>query len=98
MRKALTQGFTTFLRRRHAQRHFARRPLLDALSRDVVTTPSAPVERHLGADMLLAARDEPAALIARLQSHDNGLSTVEATQRLARDGANEIEHEPPLPG
>ena len=31
MQKVLTQGFSTFVRRRRVQRHFERRPLPDAL-------------------------------------------------------------------
>jgi len=31
MHKHLTQGFSSFLRRRRVRRHFERRPLLDAL-------------------------------------------------------------------
>jgi P-type Mg2+ transporter len=94
MRKALTEGFTTFLRRRRAQRHFARRPLLDALAARALPT-TAP--HDLAGDTLLAARDEPAAALARLQSHATGLTATEAAQRLRRDGPNEVEHEKPLP-
>lgn len=106
MRKALTQGFTTFLRRRHAQRHFARRPLLASLTPKVAqvsqTTPvvlGEPSPRAVGRtdEMLLAAYDEPAAAIKRLNSHENGLSGTEEAQRLQHDGPNEIEHEKPLP-
>ena len=97
MRKALSQGFTTFLRRRHAQRHFARRPLLATLTANAAAGDSSAAPAHLLGDMLLVARDDPSAAIARLQSRSTGLSSVEAAQRLARDGPNEIEHEKPLP-
>lgn len=89
MSKLLTQGFSTFLRRRRAKQHFERRPLLDALR-----TPPA----TLGQEVLNAARDEPAQALARLQSQADGLDVAEAARRLARDGPNEIQHEPPLPG
>ena len=103
MRKALTQGFTTFLRRRHAQRHFARRPLLASLTAKAAK--AKPVVQEVPTagtacrtdEMLLASHDEPAAAIKRLNSHENGLSATEAAQRLLRDGPNEIEHEKPLP-
>jgi len=94
MHKLLTQGFTSFLRRRRAQRHFARRPLLDALAAHA--RPAAAPE-HLAGDVLLAARDEPAAAIARFRSHHDGLTAAEAAQRLRKDGPNEVEHEKPLP-
>ena len=74
MHKLLTQGFTSFLRRRRAQRHFARRPLLDAVAAHALR---ATAPEHLAADMLLAARAEPAAAIARFQSHENGLTAAE---------------------
>jgi P-type Mg2+ transporter len=103
MRKALTQGFTTFLRRRHAQRHFARRPLLASLAakaaqaKPVAQDKPVPEVVLLADDKLLVSHDEPAAAIKRLKSHESGLSAAEAAQRLLRDGPNEIEHEKPLP-
>ena len=97
MRKALSQGFTTFLRRRHAQRHFARRPLLATLTANAAAGDTSATPAHLLGDMLLVARDDPPAAIARLQSRSTGLSAAEAAERLARDGPNEIEHETPLP-
>ena len=97
MHKALTQGFTSFLRRRHAQRHFARRPLFETLAANAAVANEGAAPAHINDDMLRAARDEPTAALARLQSRANGLSAAEAAQRLARDGANEIEHEKQLP-
>ena len=103
----LTQGFSTFLRRRRVRRHFERRPLLDALA----ATPPVPAAwaagagagagagaRQLGQAVLAAAQDEPSAALARLQSQADGLDTAEAARRLVRDGPNEVAHEPPLPG
>jgi len=116
MHKGLTQGFTTFLRRRRVQRHFERRPLLGALVAAPVAAPvpgvavSAAVgtgvgtgigaadTRALNQALLTAALDEPAAALARLQSQADGLDSAEAARRLARDGPNEVPHEPPLPG
>lgn len=94
IRRILTHGFSDFLRRRHAQRHFARRPLLDTL---VAHSDVAAVQAPLANDMLLAASDTPAAAIARLRSHENGLSQQETAERLAQTGPNEIAHEKPLP-
>jgi len=100
----LSQGFSAFLRRRRAQRYFERRPLLDTLAPAVVPEPSAegpaarpPLRQALGQDLLAAALDEPAAALSRLQSRADGLDAGEATRRLARDGPNEVQHEPPLP-
>lgn len=95
----LTQGFSAFLRRRRATRHFERVPLLSAL------TPSAGASAQAAAGVVAG----PAALLlsvadvtveealARLQSSPAGLEPAEAARRLARDGPNEVRHEPPLP-
>ena len=100
MLKGFTQGFSTFLRQRRVQRHFERRPLLDALVAEPVPLPAAGAAnaRALGQVLLTAAQDEPTAALARLQSQLDGLDSAEAARRLARDGPNEIVHEPPLPG
>ena len=107
--KAFQQGFSTFLRRRRARRHFERRPLLDTLAaaaKGVPTLPSttAPpstagaVPAAFGQDLLAAARDDPTQALARLRTQADGLDAAEAARRLARDGPNEVQHEPPLPG
>ena len=93
MRTSLTQAFTTFLRRRHAQRHFARRPPLAAL---VKQDAAAAVRAPFSDDLLLTARDDPAGAIARLRSHAEGLTDDEAALRLQQSGPNEIAHEKPL--
>ena len=93
MRHSLTQAFSTFLRRRHAQGHFGRHPPLATLvKRDTAAAARTP----LSDDLLLAARDDPAGAIARLQSNANGLTVAEAARRLQRSGPNEIAHEKPL--
>ena len=90
---ALSHGFSGFLRRRRALKHFARYPLLDTLAgRDPTDAPP----EHLAHELQLVARDDPAAAIARLKSHEDGLSAREAAARLARSGPNEVEHEKPL--
>jgi Mg2+-importing ATPase len=106
MHKVLTQGFSTFLRRRRVQRHFERRPLLDSLVAAPVPVPSlaagagvaAADVRALSQTLLAAAQNDAAAALARLQSQADGLDAAEAARRLARDGPNEVAHEPPLPG
>lgn len=99
LRTALTEGFSTFLRRRRARKHFERRPLLDAL----VARPWHPVQvgapvAAVGADLLAVAADTPAQALVRQRSQAEGLDPVEAASRLARNGPNEVQHEPPLPG
>ncbi len=99
MKKALQQGFSTFLRRRRAKQHFERRPLLESLAAAPATASvggAAPAA--LGQDLLAVSREEPAQALARLQSRTDGLDAAEAARRLARDGPNEIAHEAPLPG
>ena len=97
MKKLLTQGFSNFLLRRRAKQHFERRPLLDSLRASRVS-PLTAVVTPLGEEVLNAARDDPSQALARLQSRADGLDVAEAAQRLARDGPNEIQHDPPLPG
>jgi Mg2+-importing ATPase len=95
LNKILTQPFSTFLRRRRVLRRFGRPALVDTL------TGQGPVQaapESLARDLLLVARDDPAAAIARLASNPNGLSSSEAAARLARDGPNEVAHEKPVPG
>jgi P-type Mg2+ transporter len=102
MNKPLAEGFSSFLRRRRAKQHFERRPLLDTLLSSPVALPdgagAGARAAGWGAALLAAARDDPAQTFARLQSQADGLAVDEAAKRLARDGPNEIEHEPPLPG
>ena len=92
--QALTRGFSGFLRRRRRLMHFGRHALGDTVA-GRGPTPAAP--EALAQALLRFAHDEPAAAIARLKSHADGLSTREAAARLARDGPNEVEHEAPLP-
>jgi Mg2+-importing ATPase len=96
MHPILTQGFSSFLRRRRAKAHFERRPLLGALvaAAPAVAGPAA----AWGQALLAAALDKPEQALARLQSQVAGLDAAEAARRLARDGPNEVPHEPPLPG
>ena len=98
MRQALTQGFSAFLRRRRAQRHFERRPLLETLTAAQAAKPAGLAASGFAVDLLAAALGEPAQALAHLNSHPDGLEVAEAARRLGRDGPNEIQHEAPLPG
>ena len=105
MHKLLTQGFSSFLRRRRTKRHFERRPLPGLMSTPIgvagrnagAKVPVPQTSAAVGQDLLAAAVGEPAAALALLQSQIDGLATAEAARRLTRDGPNEIQHEPPLP-
>jgi len=90
----LTHWYSGFLRRRRALKHFGRHALLDQLAG---RGPAQAAPEHLARDLLLVARDDLPAAITRLGSHEGGLSAPEAAERLARDGANEVEHEKLLP-
>ena len=99
MRTPLRQGFSSFLDRRRAKKHFERRPLWESLLGSPPTAAVASADAAaLGQDLFAAARDEPAQALVRLQSQADGLDFAEAARRLVRDGPNEVPHEPPLPG
>lgn len=103
--RSFTQGFSTFLQRRRVERHFKRKPLLDAL---LAKTPRMPVKGNaatrlpaqstIDPHVLAGAQGDPAAALALLYSQADGLDSEEAVRRLVQDGPNEIQHEPPLPG
>ncbi len=95
MTNHLASLFSRFVRRRRVARHFGRRPLGGMLA-GRGPAPAVPV--HLGDALLRVARDDPAAAIARLKAHEDGLSTREAAARLASHGPNEVEHEKAMPG
>jgi Mg2+-importing ATPase len=94
MFKFATQWFSRSLRRRRRQKHFGRHPLVDALAGRSPPQATAPPLAH---DLQLVAHETPAAALAMLRSHEDGLTTREAAARLARSGPNEVEHEKPVP-
>ena len=55
------------------------------------------IPESLNRNLLKAASDDIPAALLRLESHENGLSTPEADERLLQVGPNEVEHEKPLP-
>ncbi len=102
MNKPLTQAFSGFLRRRRLQRHFQRRPMLQTVLAAPLHAPATPASAPpavaaAASDLLAAAQGDPAAALLRMRSQADGLDAAEAAKRLARDGPNEIQHEPPLP-
>jgi len=94
LRTTLTAWFGGTARHRRTLKHYGRHPLQDALAGH---GPKAAAPIALAADLLLAARSTPAAAIALLKSHDDGLTAREAAARLARSGPNEVAHEKPTP-
>ena len=94
MLTGLTHWFTRFLRRRRRIRHFGRHALLESIAS---RGPARAAPVALAGELLRAAQGEPAAAIALLGSHADGLSAAEAADRLTRSGPNEVEHERPLP-
>ncbi|WP_191486878.1 magnesium-translocating P-type ATPase [Pseudomonas sp. FEN] len=92
--KLLKQGFSSFLRRRRALRHFRRRPLLGTLAGGHAPAASG----QLAVDLLHAAAEPQADALRRLGSGASGLTAREAAQRLLLDGPNEVDHDKPLPG
>jgi P-type Mg2+ transporter len=100
MHHPLAQGFSRFLHRRRAKRHFERRPLLHSLvdAHAAAAQAGGAPAPALGQALLASAHAEPAAALASLRSQADGLDADEATRRLAQEGPNEIQHEAPLPG
>jgi Mg2+-importing ATPase len=95
MINGLTPWFSRFLRRRRALKRFGRHVLVDTIA---VRGPTQGIPDHLAGGLLLVTRGAVPAAIARLGSHQDGLSGAEAATRLTRNGPNEVEHGKPLPG
>ncbi len=91
----LKELFAGFLRTRHISRHFHRRALLDSLAQ---TNVSREVPSALTRTLVDAATGDADALLARFDSHSEGLSEAQAEAIRERVGLNEVRHEKPLPG
>lgn len=85
--------FAGFLRSRHLGRHFRRLALFESLAQSPV---SREVPSTLAQQLLDCAHSDTDALLTRLASHRDGLSTLEADAARALHGSNEVEHEQPL--
>ncbi|MGB6007093.1 magnesium-translocating P-type ATPase [Castellaniella sp.] len=94
--RVLKNLFSGFLNRRHANRHFRRQALLETLSRTGPDDEQAASGR-VSRDMQRIASDDVTAALARMSSHEMGLTNAEADERRSRFGPNEVEHEKPLP-
>ncbi len=86
--------FAGFVRTRHIGRHFRRLVILDSFR-------GMPVARELPPPMAKtlgdAAKSDPSPLLARLDTHADGLTYTQAEDRLERVGPNEIAHEKAIP-
>ncbi|MES1264957.1 MAG: cation-transporting P-type ATPase, partial [Variovorax sp.] len=85
--------FAGFLRTRHFGRHFRRLALFESLAGTQVSRDLPP---SLGQELIAAATSDADALLARLESHPDGLSAARAEQVRDQVGSNEVEHEKPL--
>ncbi len=90
----LKEIFAGFVRARHISRHFRRLALLDTLTQ---TDVNRELPAHLSQALVQAARSTPAELLAQHGSSDAGLAAEQADVVRAQVGANEVEHEKPLP-
>ncbi|KWR85476.1 magnesium-translocating P-type ATPase [Cupriavidus sp. IDO] len=90
----LTTFFGGFLRTRRVAHHFRRLALFESLGEP---GPSRAMPEHLTHDLKRAAKDDVAAVLVRLHSHEDGLTSAEVEERLKRFGPNEVDHEKPLP-
>ncbi|MGQ5525251.1 magnesium-translocating P-type ATPase [Chitinimonas sp. PSY-7] len=90
----LKEFFAGFLRTHHIARHFRRLALLDTLTQTGV---SRELPADLSKNLVVAATSDPAALLIRLNSHDDGLTEAQTAVIRKRIGFNEVEHEKPLP-
>ena len=94
MLNILKRLFAAFLESHAFTRHFRRIAILETVARTGVSRELPP---DVSRDLLAAAESEPAALLARLDSHADGLSRSRIEDIRKRAGLNEVEHEKPLP-
>jgi len=90
----LREFFASFLRIHRIARHFRRFTLLDTL---IQPGTHRELPKGLTQALVNAALAEPQALLAQLDSHDDGLTEVQAEAVRAQVGLNEIDYEKPLP-
>ncbi len=88
--------FSNFLDVRRTKRLFSRPDAPGSLRKLQTGERQAAFER-VPRKMRRIAADGVAAALARMSSHEQGLSADEAQRRLDRFGPNEVEHEKPLP-
>ncbi len=86
--------YGAFLRTRRVTHHFRRLAMFESLGEP---GPSRAMPERLTRELQRAARDDVAAVLVRLHSHEDGLTAVTAQERLKRFGPNEVDQEKPLP-
>src|SRR5208282_5111041 len=74
--------------------HFKRILTLDAFRNTEAARTTPP---SIANTLLEASNSEPAALLERLKSHDDGLTETESEEVLERVGPNEVQAEKPMP-
>ncbi|RTL39618.1 MAG: magnesium-translocating P-type ATPase [Burkholderiales bacterium] len=90
----LKELFAAFLRTHHFGRHFRRLALFESLAGATVSRELPP---SLSQTLIAASASDVDALLASLNSRHEGLRDEEADAIRAAVGANEVEHEKPLP-
>ena len=93
--KLLRAHFVARLQRRRTARHFLRHFSFELFRHAAVSKAVPPDLAHT---LKTAAAEDPAALLARLHSHPDGLDIRQAARVRRRCGDNLVAHEKPLPG
>ncbi len=91
--KTLPLRLIALLVRPFSARHFRRYPTLDTRAEA-----QADVSRRLARHLHAVARGELHVVLGQLDSTPEGLTAAEAAQRRARQPANEVAHDKPMPG
>ncbi|MDR3383370.1 P-type ATPase, partial [Cupriavidus basilensis] len=86
--------FVAFLRTRRATHHFRRLAMFESLGKP---GPSRTVPEQLAQSLKRAAREDVPAVLVRMHSHEDGLTSAEMEEKLKQFGPNEVDHEKPLP-
>ena len=93
--KLLRAHFVARLQRRRTARHFLRHFSFELFRHASVSKAVPPDLAHT---LKTAAAEDPAALLARLHSHPDGLDIRQAARVRRRCCDNLVAHEKPLPG
>ncbi|MDE2598153.1 MAG: magnesium-translocating P-type ATPase [Rhodocyclaceae bacterium] len=95
MKFTLLKGlFAGFIRTRGLGRHFRRLALLDSISGASL---SREMPDSLAQSLIQASDGSPEAVLARLDSHPDGISAARAEAIREQVGRNQVEQEKPLP-
>ena len=94
--KTLHRRFGHFIASRRSRHFFRRLVSFESLAFLSPAPMPRAVSRPLAETLLQAAQDDPPALLARLGSHADGLTSAQAEARLRKTGPNTVQHEKPL--